>query len=162
MAQFGPNDVVLYGSNGVCRIDSIEKREQGDYYILTPLHKDRTKFMVPVDNERLVARMRPMPTESDLRDSLKAAKSADVKWISDNTKRKEYAKQVFESGSVFELLMLERSFAAHKRHVMEIGKKTTSSDSSILRSAQDHIRDEFATVLKIDPEEVDSLIKLDA
>lgn len=160
MKQFGPDDVVMYGSNGVCRIDAIEQTDRGSYYILRPVHKERTKFMVPVDNEHLVSRMRPMPTQQDLTESLKAAKNADVEWIKDNAERKEYAKRVLEDGSAYELLMLARSFAEHKRYVMEIGKKTTSSDSSILRSAQEHIRDEFSTVFEIEPEEVDSMIKL--
>lgn len=158
MNQFQTNDIVLYGSNGCCRISEIETRESGSYYILTPVHKDRTKFMVPTDNENLVSRIRPVPSKKAVHDCIRRAAAAEPSWIDDNAARKEAAKDVLANGDEFDLLMLARSFHQHKQHVMQIGKKTTSSDSSILRSAQDHIRDEFSVVFGIEPEEVDAFI----
>lgn len=152
------HETVLYGSNGACTIDNVEQGDHGKYYILTPVHKARTKFMVPVENETLVSRMRPLPSAEAVRDSIDQALSSELVWIDDNGKRKEHAKQILENGSEFELLVLVRSFHAHKQKVIERGKKTTSSDSSILRSAQEHIRDEFSIVLNIEPDEVDRFI----
>ena len=158
MNEFQENDVVLYGNNGACRIDTIEQRDMGAYYILTPVHKDRTTLMVPVDNERLTSRMRPMPSPQSVEVSIRKALKDEPSWIDDTNERKEHAKQVLEQGSEYELLMLARSFHAHRQHTIESGKRATTSDSTILRSAQDHIRDEFSVVFGIPPEEVDDFI----
>lgn len=162
MVQFQTDDIVLYGANGACRINEIEQREQGSYYILTPVHKDRTKLMVPVDNDRLVSRMRPVPSPKTVKESILKASQTDPAWIDDTNERKDFARQIIESGTEYELLMLARSFHTHKEHVAEIGKKSTSSDSNILRSVQDRIRDEFSVVFGIDPEEVDAFIQSQA
>lgn len=158
MMQFEENDIVLYGLNGACKISEIEQREQGDYYILTPVHKDRTKLLVPVDNEALVARMRHVPSPHVVRECIRKAAKAEPKWIDDNSARREHAKDIIARGNEYELLMLARVFHLHKVHVAETGKKSTTSDSNILRSAQDRIRDEFSVVFDIEPEEVDEFI----
>ncbi len=162
MLDFALNDIVLYGSNGVCKVDAIEERDMGTYYILRPVHKSHTKLMVPTNNERLLNRIRAIPSAADAKQSIKAALSAEPCWISDANARKERAKEILESGTEYELLMLARSFYLHKQKVLEAGKKATSSDNGILRSAQERVRDEFSVVLGIEPEEVDEFIFAEA
>jgi CarD family transcriptional regulator len=162
MQSFELNDTVLYGNNGVCRIDAVETRADGDYYILVPVHKDRTKLMVPLRNEMLVGRMRAIPSKSDAASYIREAAKKDARWISDSTERKEHAKKVLHNGTEVELLLLARSFATHKQKMLEAGKKTSSSDNGILRSAQDRVRDEFSVVFDIAPDEVDDFIALQA
>ena len=156
--RFAQDDVVLYGLNGACRITSVEERERGTYYILTPVHKSRTTLMVPVDNENLVSRMRPIPPMEEVEESIRKALGTKPTWIEDNAARKEHAKDVLANGNEYDLLMLCRSFYKHKEYVLDHGKKATSSDISILRSVQDRIRDEFSLVFDIDPSEVDEFI----
>ena len=76
MINFALNDVVLYGSNGVCKVDAIEEREMGKYYILRPVHKSHTKLMVPANNERLLNRIRAIPSVADAKESIEAARNA--------------------------------------------------------------------------------------
>ncbi len=156
--QYSEGDIVLYGLNGACRVKAIEEREQGVYYILTPVHKDRTTLMVPVDNEMLVSRMRPIPPADQVEASIREALATQPTWIDDNSARKEHAKDVLANGDEFDLLMLCRSFYKHREYVLEQGKKSTSSDAGILRSVQDRIRDEFSLVFGIEPEKVDEFI----
>lgn len=156
--RFSEGDVILYGLNGVCRVKAIEEREQGSYYILSPVHKSRTTLMVPANNETLVSRMRPMPPAYEVEASIREALETEPVWIDDNVTRKEHAKDVLANGNEFDLLMLCRAFYQHKEFVLERGKKATSSDTNILRTVQDRIRDEFSVVFGIDPEEVDEFI----
>lgn len=129
------------------------------YYILRPVHNDRAKYMVPATNEKLVSRMRFLPERTEVLADIKQAALDEPKWIKDTNERKTYAKHVLEAGSPYELLMLARTFKQRKAYVASIGKRSTSSDLSILRQAQDHIRDEFSVVLDIEPEDVESFIK---
>ena len=156
--QYSEGDIVLYGLNGACRIKAIEERGQGAYYILSPVHKDRTTLMVPVDNEMLVSRMRPIPPAEEVEQSIREALATQPTWIDDNVARKDHAKDVLANGNEYDLLMLCRSFYQHKEYVLERGKKSTSSDANILRSVQDRIRDEFSLVFGIEPDKVDEFI----
>ena len=159
MLQFNVDDIVMYGVNGCCRVDAIEKRDAGDYYILKPVHNDRTKFLVPLENDELVSRMRRVPSKRTLRSYIKRAADEPTSWIDDNSERREAAKRVIADGTELEMLVLVRSFYKHKQAVLAAGKKATSSDNSILKTAQEHIRDEFSVVLDIDPEDVDAYIE---
>ena len=158
MTVFHLNDTVIYGSNGACRIDAIEQRKDDDYYILVPVHKDRTKLLVPMNNEALVSRMRALPDQEQATAYIREAAGREAPWISDSTARKEHAKQVLHGGTEVELLLLVKAFAAHKQDLLDIGKKVSSSDNGILRSAQDRVRDEFSLIFDIPPENVDERI----
>ena len=155
---FELGDIVLYGLNGVCRIKEIQEREQGPYYILSPVHKPRTTLMVPMNNETLVGRMRYVPAAEEVEKSIEKAMADKPEWINDAPTRKEHAKDVLTNGSAYDLLMLCRSFYQHKEYVLSCGKKSTSSDASILRSVQERIRDEFSIVFGIEPSEVDDFL----
>ncbi len=159
MAQFSVDDIVMYGSNGCCRVDAIEQRDTGEYYILRPVHKEHTKLMVPLDNEDLVGRIRPVPSKDALKDYIKRALDEPLLWIDDSNERKETAKHVLSHGTEVEMLVLVRTFYKHKEEIMAAGKKATSSDNSILKAAQQHVRDEFSVVFGIEPDEVDDFIR---
>ncbi|MBQ9068710.1 MAG: hypothetical protein IJ131_06555 [Eggerthellaceae bacterium] len=158
MVQFSVDDIVMYGPNGCCKVAAIEQRDAGMYYILHPVHNDHTKLLVPMDNEDLVGRMRHVPSKRVLRDCIKRALEEPLVWIDDSAERKEAAKHVLSFGSEVELLVLVRSFYKHKEAILASGKKATSSDNAILKTAQEHVRDEFSVVLGIDVDEVDDYI----
>lgn len=159
MKQFSVDDIVMYGSNGCCLIAAIEERENGQYYILKPVNNDRTKYMVPFDNEDLVGRIRPIPSKRTLKSYIKRASETPVTWIDDSTQRKEAAKEVLAHGNEFDVLVLVRSFTKHKEAVIAAGKKATSADNMILKSAREYIRDEFSVVLGLEPDEADDYIE---
>ncbi len=162
MTQFSKGDLVLYGSNGVCRIDDIEPREQDDYYILYPVHKQRTRLMVPVHNAHLMARMRSIPSAADLKAAMHTAFSQPIEWIDDTSARKESAKEILARGNEGEVLSLMRTFYLHRQAAIEAGRKSTLSDKSILKEAEQLIFDEFSVVFQLEPEEVSDLISAEA
>lgn len=158
MKQFSVDDIVMYGSNGCCVISAIEERGSDQYYILRPVHNDRTKLMVPLNNNDLVGRIRPVPSKRTLKGYIKRAAETPPSWIDDSSERKEAAKHILSFGTEVEMLVLVRDFYDHKKAVLAAGKKATSSDNAILKSAQEYIRNEFSVVFGIEPEEVDDFI----
>lgn len=60
--EFQVNDSVLYGAEGVCRITDICEQdfmgERAMYYVLKPVYGATSTVFVPVNNERLKAKMR--------------------------------------------------------------------------------------------------------
>lgn len=51
-------DIVVYGSQGICRITGTEKMRVGGkstvYFILNPVYRKNSKIFVPSDNEKLM------------------------------------------------------------------------------------------------------------
>ena len=158
MKTLAQGDTVLYGAHGCCCVDDIEQRDTGTYYVLRPVRKANTKFLVPADNEELLAKIRPLPTPHALEQTIDAAAAAEVGWIEDVSVRRDTARQVLNEGSEYEVLLLMREFSEHKRAAKAQGKRPLTSDASILRAAKDHVRDEFSLVFGIEPEEVDRII----
>lgn len=58
---FKEGDVVVYGSQGICRITGTEKMRVGGkstiYFILHPVYRKNSKIFVPSDNEKLMEKM---------------------------------------------------------------------------------------------------------
>ena len=67
--MFQVNDMVLYGTNGVCRVVDIDERDCGgrmvEYYILKPIYASNSTVFVPVNNEKLTSKMRYVLTEAE-------------------------------------------------------------------------------------------------
>ena len=59
--MFQVNDMVLYGTNGVCKVVDIDERDCGgrmvEYYILKPIYAANSTIFVPVNNEKLTSMM---------------------------------------------------------------------------------------------------------
>ena len=158
MTVFNLNDLVLYGNNGVCRVEDVEQREDGTYYILVPVHKARTKLLVPLANEALVGRMRELPTPDDVQGYFAAAAATPTSWVTDSSARKEKARDVLNHGSEVDLLVLARTFTEHRDNAASGGRRPSSSDNALLRSALERLRNEFSLVLGVSAEEAEALI----
>lgn len=151
-------DVVLYGTSGACRVDSISQTEYGEYYILVPLFMSRTRISVPRKNAELVAKMRPIPGRAETRARIRKALAMRMPWIEDDNTRKMEAKRIIAADDDIELIGLIQCFYIHKQKTLEAGRKFHVADENILQSAQVKLHNEYAVIFDIAPDEVPSLI----
>ena len=60
--MFQINDIVTYGTNGVCKIENITMKEfmgsAKEYYVLKPVNDNASTIYVPVHNEKVAGKMR--------------------------------------------------------------------------------------------------------
>ena len=60
--MFNIDDVVVYGTEGICRVTGITEMkfggEKSEYYILAPVEKEENTVYVPKNNEKILQRMR--------------------------------------------------------------------------------------------------------
>lgn len=70
--MFNAGQTVIYGSNGVCKIIEITtKKISGsmiEYYVLKPLYSDASTLFVPVQNNRLISKIRGVMTAKEIND----------------------------------------------------------------------------------------------
>lgn len=160
--MFQVNDMVLYGTNGVCKVVDIDERECGgrmlEYYILKPIYTSNSTVFVPVNNEKLTSKMRYVLRKEEIDEKIHSVSESHEEWMEDERTRKEHFKDMVSRADTFELIQLIKMLIEHREKVTARGKKLHVADERMLQEAEKMICDEFSYVLGIPKEEVPSYI----
>ena len=160
--MFSNNDIVLYGTEGVCRVSStVEKNFAGrivKYYVLKPIYKENSTVFIPTDNELLLSKVRQILSEDEVNDIIQSMPDESPMWIDDNNARKAKYKEIILSGNPRELVRLIKALYLHQQEQQLNGKKFHIADERLLKDAEKLLYDEFAVALKITPQQVLPLI----
>lgn len=158
VVRFGVGDTVLYGTQGVCRIERTEKqRVRGndiEYYVLCPVYNENSTVFVPMQNDALVSKMRSILSAEDIYEMIRSMPEEDTIWIDDENQRKLSYQQLINEGDRKKLVQLIKTLYLHKLSQEKKGRKLHQSDETMLKQAEKLLYDEFALVLNIQPEEV--------
>ena len=148
-----PGQTVLYGTEGICTIETIETLRIGGkrskYYVLRPVYRTRATIYVPTDNELLCSRMRPV----------QSAAGESISWIDDPNERKQVFAQILSGGDRRRVLHLIRMLYVRRRELQKNGKHLRIADEQTLRDAEKLLNDEFAHVLHIPQQDVPDYIR---
>lgn len=152
------NDTVLYGNDGICRIENIIQRKLTDriveYYVLKPVYKDNATVYVPTQNEELVKKMKKLLSYDEIMNLIQNMPDCQVDWIENDNRRKGKYREIIRSGDHEQLIQMVKTLYHHKKSLEKIGKKFHVSDKKFMKEAENILYKEFAYVLKIKKEEV--------
>lgn len=161
--MFCIGDTVLFGTEGIFVIDRITQKEIGDktadYYVLKSHDKDNSVIYLPLDNQILIGKVRPLLTESEICALLVQVSDFDDIWIEDNKLRKEKFQNILQSGDREKLIRLAGTIYKHQQDMKLRHRKLSLSDERILKEAERIISIEFAYVLNIDRSDVPQYIQ---
>ncbi len=161
MYQIG--ETVLYGTEGVCRIAGLQEMKFGGqrarYYVLKPVYRDGATIYVPLDNERLLERMRRVLSAEEIDAILRSVTQEELPWIEDPNERKMTYSKILTAGDRREVVRLIRTLYLRRQNLVSCGKHLRSSDDQLLRDAEKLLNDEFALVLNIPQHEVPEYIR---
>lgn len=161
MYQIG--ETVLYGTEGVCTIAEVREmkigRERASYYVLQPVYREGATIFVPLANEALLAKMRPLLSAAEIDGLLQCVRRDEPAWIEDAAQRKEEFHRILTAGDRKELLVMIRTLYRHREALQKTGKRLRTNDDQMLRDAEKLLNDEFALVLNIKPREVSEYIR---
>ena len=156
--MFKVNDTILYGTDGVCKIKEITSKKFGDkvndYYVLEPIYSNNSILYVPVDNENLTSKMRPVLSVDKIRDLIRDTVDMDDIWIENDRSRQTQYKEIISKGDYLEIMKIIKTLYQHKEEKVSAGRKFHKVDQDILSFAQNLLHNEFAHVLDIKPDEV--------
>lgn len=156
--NFQVNDVVLYGTEGVCRISEITTQdfmgESTEYYVLKPVYSTGSTVFVPVANETLTAKMRRILSPEEIYALIRAMPDEELAWISDDGERRTRCREIVQAGDRRALVGLIKSLHLHGDRQRERGRKLHAADERFLREAEKILYEEFAHVLNIKRDEV--------
>jgi len=160
--MFKINDTVTYSTTGVCKIIDIRKQKIGkkemSYYILQPSFQKTATVYVPVDNEKLVAKMQPVLTSEEIYALIREMPEIDHEWIDDDNFRAETFRKIINSGTKSDLIRLIKTIYFRQKALFAMGKKLRRSDELFMNEAENLLYNEFALVLDITPDQVLPLI----
>ena len=156
-------DRVVYGIHGVCAVVAIEKRavdrKQVEYFALEPLEQPGTRFYVPTQNQAALAKLRPLISRQELEELIRSEAARTDNWIADESHRKQYYRELINSGDRAALLSMVGCLYRHKEEQAALGRKFHLCDENFLRDAQKLLNSEFALVLELEPGQVGEYLR---
>ena len=161
--MFKVGDLVVYGNNGVCRVDSIGPSalsgadSSKDYYYLTPYYSGKCRIMIPCDNDRIV--LRALITKEEANALIDDLDSIDALVIPDEKSREQTYKNAIRGCDCREMFSLIKTIYIRKQTRLSEGKKVTSSDEKYFLIAEDKLYGELAVALGIEKNDIKDYIR---
>lgn len=157
------NDVIMYGSDGIFRIEDIcvpdisGIKSDTLYYVLSPVYSEG-KTYTPVDSRVF---MRPIVTAVNARDLIEHLDSINLIDVSDKSSKeiKNLYNETLAEGSTRELIKLSKTIRAKKERLESEGKKLSSTDLAFLRKAEKLVLGEMAVALQMSRDEVREILQ---
>lgn len=152
------NEIVLYGNEGVCKIQEMMTRLVGgksvEYYVLKPVYTKGSTIYVPSDSEELMKKMKKILSVEEIMELIHTMPDAKSVWVDNDNLRKEKYREILKNGDRKELIRLIRTLFLHQEKLKDQGKKFHAADDKFFKDAEKVLYDEFAYVLNIRQDEV--------
>lgn len=82
--MFQVNDVIVYGTQGVCKITGTEEKKVGrkkiTYFVLKPVGDRGSTIFAPMDNELVLGKMRRLMTKDEIHKLIDSMPGENAVW----------------------------------------------------------------------------------
>ena len=157
-------DKVVYGALGVMEVVDIADQTVGDvtrkYYVMREYASPTNSLTyVPLENETLVAQIKPLLTKEEIYEAVRTAKASPlIDFVEENRARSEMYKGILSSGDRVRILsMIQTVYMTGVRRESE-GKRNFIADENIVKRAEKNIAVEFSLVLGISEDGLNEFI----
>lgn len=161
--MFQVNDTILYGADGICEITEIASRTFGgktqEYYVLRPVDSAQATIYVPTRSEKLLAKMRRMLSPEEIHEIIRSLPEETPFWIEDENERKRAYGEILRGGDRRAMIRLMKALHQRQQELKATGRKFHACDERFMKDAEKTLFHEFAHVLHMRPEQVDSFIR---
>lgn len=157
--MFNVGDYIIYGSNGVCRVEAVGvpeisalKKSGKTYYTLCPVGSTETIY-IPVDTKIF---MRPIIGREEAEELIEAIPTIDgeVCYISSPRVRSDFYKEFMDSHECEDLVKLIKSIYAKGKSDAGAGKTQSSIDKRFMEKAEKTLYSELSLALGISEDDV--------
>lgn len=160
--MFCVNDYVVYGSEGVCRIEEIGHPDiagldrQKSYYTLSPVYR-HGKIYTPVDSTILMRKVITKNQAEELIGGINEIES-DLDVPKDAKLANVFYRELVRSYECRKLISVIKYVFEKQREFALIKKNMPAVDMKFFKIAEDMLYNEFGFALGIDPKEVKGYI----
>lgn len=153
---FEVGDYLVYGSNGVCKVDAVGPLEmsgaaKGLYYTLTPCYKKGSTIFTPVDNDKVL--IRPVLTREEALTLIDEMAGTEALWINDEKRRELEYKAAVRKCDAKEFVRIIKNIYNKKAARQAEGKRLSASDERYFALAEDSLYGEIAIALDMSKED---------
>ena len=152
--MFKVNDIVVYGSQGVCEVISIDEQKVDGtikkYFVLKPKNDAGATFYVPTWNEKAWGKMRKVMTKKDVNALIDSMPRQSPTWIANENERKETYRKILASGDHAAIISMVQALYLHKKEREAEGKRLHMSDEHFMKDAERLLYNEWQYVLNVD------------
>lgn len=161
--MFYINQTVTYGPQGIYRIENISEQnltgKKVKYYILKSVKGNNSTIYVPVDNEALVGKMRPVLSADEVYSLINEMPKDEFKWTENDSERNAEFKAIISESAPDKLAQLIKTVYVHQRELESMGKKLHIADERAFKEAERILYDEFSLVLDVKSDSIPSFIQ---
>ncbi len=156
--MFQVGDYIVYGSNGICRVEEITHPDiEGStpdklYYVLVPEKTRDSRLFCPTDNNRVV--LRSVITAEEAKALLEEVKEIEPLKIQSERQRDDTYKKAMKSCDLRQCVQMIKALLIRKEEREANGKKVTVTDERYMKLAEDGLYSELALAMGIDREEI--------
>ena len=155
--MFSVGDRIIYGSTGVCQIEDIVENEltgvMREYYVMRPVDTNKSTIYVPVDNDKLVSRMREVPSAEKLKAMIQNAKKEQIEWVDNHIRRSELFHEILNEGEIPRILVLFKTLNARSVMLAQENKHLPKTDERIFKECQKLLCSEISAILNVEQNE---------
>lgn len=156
--MYSIGSTILYGAQGVCEISAIEHKEIAGqklpYYVLKPLYDHNATIFVPIQNQKLVGKMRGVLSRQEVHQLIEGMPEEEDIWIDNDSQRKDCYQKMLMGSKPEDLIRLIKTLYLRQEDQREKGRRLHLADERVFRDAEKLLYDEFALVLNIEREQV--------
>ncbi len=156
------DDLIMYGSTGVCKVSDITTQVFGNedklYYVLEPLYQSGVIY-APVDNDKVF--MRPVISEEEARQLIRDIPEIHTEIYKNSSMQQltKHYQSVIDTHKCLELLKLTKSIYMKKMDALAQNRHLGQIDKKFMKRAEDLLFGEFAAALNISREDVQAYIR---
>ena len=152
--MFKVNDVVVYGSQGICEIIGIDERKidgvSRTYFVLKPKDDRGATCYVPTWNEKALAKIRKVLTKQEVDALIDSMPGKNPTWVANEKDRKEVYKNILAGRDQAAIISMAQALFSHKKEREAEGKRMHMSDEHFLKDAEQLLYNEWQYVLNVD------------
>ncbi len=156
------DDLIMYGSTGVCRILDITTQEFNNedklYYVLEPLYQSGVIY-APVDNKKVF--MRPVISEEEAKNLIDTIPEIHTEIYRNSSMQQltKYYQSIIDTHKCLDLLKLTKSIHQKKMDALAQNRHLGQIDKKFMKRAEELLFGEFAAALRISKDDVQDYIQ---
>ena len=160
--MFHTGDYVVYGNNGVCRVEGIGTLEVSGmpqdrlFYTLHPLYMKGSTLFTPVDNSKII--IRPVLSKEEAKELIREIPNLEPLWINDERKREIQYKETIRTCDCRQYVRIIKTIYLRRENRLAEGKKVTVQDEKYFHMAEEALYGELAISLELSKEEAKSYV----
>ena len=161
--MYHEGDLVVYGIHGVCKVSEHEKqiidRKMVTFLVLEPLGHEGARYLIPVDNETAMKKLRPLLTPDQLNELIHSEAVQTASWNLDENKRKQAYREMIGTVDRTCLIRTLHMLYRYKREQELKGKRLHQVDENFLHDGERLVSEEISIIMDLPLEQAKTYLR---